>query len=54
MSPEEIGEMLIGIKEPFFCPDMMKPVRTLSKRDDIQEKLYQILDLDEFAPKEIG
>jgi hypothetical protein len=32
----------------------MKPVRKLSKKDNVQEKLYQILNLGEFSPEEIG
>ena len=55
MSFEEIADKLSDIKEiPLFYPDTMKPVRKLSNRNDIQERLYQILNLGDFAPKEIG
>jgi len=55
MSLAQIADKLSDIKEILlFYPDTMKPVRKLSKRDDIQEKLYQILNLKEFAPEEIG
>jgi hypothetical protein len=32
----------------------MKPGRKISKKNDTQERLYQILNLGEFAPEEIG
>jgi len=55
MSLEGIIEELSDIEELLlFYPNIMKPVRKLSKKEDIQEKLYQILNLGEFAPKEIG
>jgi len=55
MSLEEIAHKLSYIKGILlFYPDTMKPVRKLSKRDDIQERLYQILNLGEFVPKQIG
>lgn len=55
MSLEKIADKLSDIKEILlFYPDTMKPDRKLSKRDDIQEKLYQILNPAKFAPKEMG
>jgi len=55
MSLERIIQELSDIEELLlFYPDIMKPVRKLSKRDDIQDKFYQILNLDEFAPEKIG
>jgi len=55
MSLDKIADKLSDIKEILlFYPDTMKPDRKLSRRDDVQEKLYQILNLAEFAPKEIG
>jgi len=55
MSLEKIADKLSDIEETLlFYPDTMKPVRKLSKKDDIQEKLYQILNLGEFNPEEIG
>ena len=55
MSLEKIADKLSDIEETLlFYPDTMKSLRNLSKRDDIQEKLYQILNLDEFSPEEIG
>ena len=55
MSLEKITDKLSDIEETLlFYPDTMKPVRKLSKRDDIQEKLYQILNLGEFSPEKIG
>jgi transposase len=55
MSLEEITDKLSDIKESLlFYPDTMKPIRKLSKRDDVQQRLHQILGLGEFAPKEIG
>lgn len=55
MSLERIIEELSDIEKLLlFYPDIMKSVRKLSKRDDIQDKFYQILNLGEFAPEEIG
>jgi len=55
MSLEKIADKLSDIKEILlFYPSTMKSVRKLSKRDDIQEKLYQILNLGEFSPKRLG
>jgi len=55
MSLEKIADKLSDIEEILlFYPDTMKPLRKLSKRDDIQEKLYQILNLGEFSPEKIG
>jgi len=55
MSLEKIADKLSDIEEILlFYPDTMKPVRKLSRKDDIQEKLYQILNLGEFNPEEIG
>ncbi|GAH57549.1 unnamed protein product [marine sediment metagenome] len=55
MSLEKIADKLSDIEEILlFYPDTMKPVRKLSRKDDIQEKLYQILNLGEFSPEEIG
>ena len=55
MSLEKIADKLSDIKEILlFYPSTMKPVRKLSKRDDIQEKLYQILNLGEFSPEKLG
>ena len=55
MSLEKIADKLSDIKETFlFYPDTMKPVKNLSKRDDIQDKLYQILNLGEVTPEKIG
>jgi len=55
MSLEKIPDKLSDIKEILlFYPDTMKPGRKLSRRVDIQEKLYQILNLGEFSPEEIG
>jgi len=55
MSLEKIADKLSDIEETLlFYPDTMKPVRKLSKKDDIQEKLYQVLNLGEFSPEKIG
>lgn len=55
MSLKEIGGKLSDIEKTLFVyPDTMKPVRKLSKEDDIQEELYQILNLGEFSPEKIG
>ena len=55
MSLDKIAEKLSDIKEILlFYPNTMKPDRKLSKKDDVQEKLYQILNLAEFAPKKLG
>lgn len=55
MNLEKIADKRIDIKKILlFYPGTMKPVRKLSKRDDIQERLYQILNLAEFIPEEIG
>jgi len=46
MSLEKIADKLSDIKETLlFYPDTTKPARKLSKKDDIQEKLYQIVNL---------
>jgi len=55
MSLDRIADKLSDIKEILlFYPGTMKPDRKLSRRDDVQEKLYQILNLAEFAPEKIG
>jgi hypothetical protein len=55
MSLEKIADKLSNIEENLlFYPDTMKPVRKLSKKDDIQEKLYHILNPGEFSPEKIG
>jgi len=55
MSLEKIADKLSDIEETLlFYPDTMKPVRKLSKKDGIQEKLYRILNLGEFTPEKIG
>jgi len=55
MSLGKIADKLSDIKEILlFYPGTMKPDRKLSRRDDVQEKLYQILNLAEFSPEKIG
>ena len=55
MSLEKIADKLSDIEETlFFYPHTMKPVRKLSEKDDIQEKLYQVFNLGEFSAEAIG
>ena len=55
MSLEKIADKLSDIKEILlFYPYTTKLSSKLSRRDDIQEKLYQILNLGEFTSEEIG
>ena len=55
MSLGKIIKELSDIKEILlFYPDTMKPERKISKSNDTQQRLYQILNLNEFALERIG
>ncbi|MCD6471580.1 hypothetical protein J7K55_00400 [Candidatus Aerophobetes bacterium] len=51
---EELEELSDIEELLLFYHNAMKPGREISKRNNIQERLYQILNLSEFVPKKIG
>lgn len=52
MSLQKILDTLSDIREILlFYPDKLKPIRQLSKTNNVQKRFYDILELDKFAPK---
>jgi hypothetical protein len=52
MSLQKILDTLSDVREILLLyPDKLKPIRDLSKRNNVQKRFYDILELDKFAPK---